>query len=142
MKKISIFTIVVFFGMTSCKKTTTAADTSDTMNVALAANTAYTYNFTQPAQNISITTQASNARISSVSNFPATLPSYQYVPDSNYVGGDSVTIVVSNGPPAGCHAQGGNCKKHGGNCTNSQTPPAAAKTVLRFKFTIGNIAKN
>ena len=117
------------------------ADTTQTVDVTLAANTAYEYQLGTAAQHVLITTGASHASVSRIANMPVS-PTYQYVPDSNYVGTDTVTVVVSNGPGGNCPDHHGDCKKHHGNCKNKPTDIAPAKTTYTFKFTIGSVVKN
>jgi len=133
--------MIVLFGVTACKKTTTVSNTAETIDVTLASNAAYTYQFNNPSENISITAPTSHARVSSVTNVPYTAATYQYNPDSNYVGSDSVVIVIDNTPHSHCQGKDGHCKKHKGDCEKNENAPDAAKKTFKFRFNIGSSIK-
>lgn len=117
MKKMTLLLATASFaviGMQSCKKEENnhKPPISETINVQLKANEAYTFTLPKNKRNdeYEITTQPSHSAISEVGVDASGNRIYQYTPSLNYVGTDEV--VVANPKEDEDHNNGGKPEHH------------------------------
>src|SRR5688500_11163801 len=97
MKKINIFVSLLAISMVSCSKKADAPSEVETVEVTLSEGESYARVLgTRPGTEGEITKEPSHAAVSRIPVAPtSTTTVYEYVPQPNFAGNDSVTIVVT-----------------------------------------------